>query len=592
MKRPVLGIFIGKSYNWSILNYLYIMKNLFRYLILFILTVILLINTHSVRSQATVGIIQYAPGQQDGYVLFAPNSSDTTYLIDKCGRQIHEWHSIYKPGQSVYLLEDGTLLRTGRVNNPVFAAGGTGGVIEKLDWNSQVLWSYVLSDSLRCSHHDIRPLPNGNILVLSWSLKRRAQAIAAGRDTAFLGTALWSEQVQELQPVGTDSAMVVWEWNVWDHLVQELDATKPNYGSAEQHPELIHLNFVPTAPRVPDWLHCNGLDYNAALDQVIVSCHNFSELWIIDHSTTTSEAASHSGGRYGKGGDLLYRWGNPETYGRGNASDRKWFGQHNPHWIPSGFHDEGKILVFNNGLARPAGAYSTVEIINPPTDSVGNYLLNVNPPFGAGPTFGPDIQEWIYSAPVPSDFYSLNISGAQRLRNGNTLVCSGNDGIFFEIDSAEQIVWKYINPTSVAGAITTQGGTAQQNSSFRCTLIEASYPGLAGQSLIPGDPIELQPLPLPCTSTGISGSAADSKTITVLNPVTDRIRIHGLDHAGSISASLMDYQGRIIQHWSNSSGDNFWEEGLPLNENLVTGLYILKLEIAGETVLWRLVKTD
>jgi hypothetical protein len=37
-------------------------------------------------------------------------------------------------------------------------------------------------------------------------------------------------------------------------------------------------------------------------------------LWVIDHQTTTAQAASHTGGRYNKGGDLLYRWGNPQTY--------------------------------------------------------------------------------------------------------------------------------------------------------------------------------------------------------------------------------------------------------------------------------------
>ena len=58
------------------------------------------------------------------------------------------------------------------------------------------------------------------------------------------------------------------------------------------------------------------------LDQIVLSNHNLSEIWIIDHSTTTLEAASHSGGNSGKGGDLLYRWGNPQAYDQGTGADQ------------------------------------------------------------------------------------------------------------------------------------------------------------------------------------------------------------------------------------------------------------------------------
>jgi hypothetical protein len=147
---------------------------------------------------------------------------------------------------------------------------------------------------------------------------------------------------------------VVWEWKAWDHLVQEADASKPNYATVSQHPELIHLNFNGTNPTSADWLHINSVAYNPALDQIMVSVHGFSELWVIDHGTTTAQAASHSGGVRGKGGDLLYRWGNPQTYNRGTAADQKFFKQHNAHWIETGLPDAGKIMVFNNGLAGPA----------------------------------------------------------------------------------------------------------------------------------------------------------------------------------------------------------------------------------------------
>ena len=67
----------------------------------------------------------------------------------------------------------------------------------------------------------------------------------------------------------------------------------------------------------------------------------FSEFWIIDHGTTTAQAAGHTGGRRGRGGDLLYRWGNPRAYRAGTKADRKLFAQHNAHWIPKGLPGAG-----------------------------------------------------------------------------------------------------------------------------------------------------------------------------------------------------------------------------------------------------------
>ncbi len=175
----------------------------------------------------TVGLIRNDAGAlNDGYVLFAPIGSNTTYLIDKCGKQVKTWASNYKPGQSCYLLSDGSLLRPGNTNNTTFNAGGKGGIIEKIDWSGNVTWSYTISDALQCQHHDVKALPNGNILVIAWESKTNTEAIAQGRNPNLVPATVWSEQIIEIKPTGTSGGTIVWEWHLWDHLVQDFDASK------------------------------------------------------------------------------------------------------------------------------------------------------------------------------------------------------------------------------------------------------------------------------------------------------------------------------------------------------------------------------
>src|SRR5262249_34511271 len=125
-----------------------------------------------------------------------------------------------------------------------------------------------------------------------------------------------------------------------------------------------------------DWTHANAVTYNPKLDQVMISSRSLSEIYIIDHSTSSAQAAVHTGGKYGKGGDFLYRWGNPAAYNRGTKADKRLFVQHNPLWIPDGFPGAGKISVFNDGGDRPGGNYSSADVIVPPVDANGNYKLD------------------------------------------------------------------------------------------------------------------------------------------------------------------------------------------------------------------------
>lgn len=536
-----------------------------------LLLLICLSIANSAASQQTVGLFTQTTQSQDGYVLFAPMANTTTYLIDKCGYYVHSWPGTYKPGLSAYLLEDGSLLRTGSVGNSVFTAGGNGGIIERIDWNGNVTWSYTLSSLSDCQHHDIAYLPNGNILVISWDLKRASEALLAGRNPSLNSGDIWSEKIVELQPLGTDSANIVWEWYAWDHLVQDYDSNQSNFGVVADAPELININYHMTSGN-SDWLHINAVDYNPEFDQILLSCHNFSEVWVIDHSTTTAEAASHNGGTHNKGGDLLYRWGNSAAYNIGTAADKKFFGQHNATWITSGLNDAGKIMVFNNGTGRPTGNYSSVDIIDPPVDSLGNYS-NIS-----GQPYLPSNISWTYVANPTSDFFSNNISGTQRLANGNTIICEGVTGRFFEVDATGNIVWEYINPVNSAGPI-TQGNTASQNTVFRCTLYQPDYAGFSGQTLVSsGTPIENNPISYTCTaSTGIKGTPVTTD-ILLANPFSEDIHLFSDKEINGANILLMSANGAIIKSWENISINANIPNLLTTGEKLPEGLYILTVK--------------
>lgn len=285
-------------------------------ILLFVLTIVLSNNLYS---EQTIGLFLNTPQAYDGYTLFSPSASNTTYLIDNCGEKVHSWTSTTTPGNVAYLLDNGILLRTGRTYNTYFTAGGNGGLIQMLDWESNLIWEYSISDSNKCQHHDIEALPNGNILALVWVTHTQEEAIQAGREFSLIE--LWSEKLIEIKPdLINGGGEVVWEWDTWDHYVQDFSEEKDNYGDVT-NPRKINLNYSTLGFYSVDWLHFNSVNYNPRLDQIMLSNFNFGEVIIIDHSTTTEEAKTGSGGNSGYGGDILYRWGNPMAYGQGTVDD-------------------------------------------------------------------------------------------------------------------------------------------------------------------------------------------------------------------------------------------------------------------------------
>jgi hypothetical protein len=444
-----------------------------------IITVIMVGHLSAPAQTRNWGVISATADTAAGYTLFAPLMGKTTYLVDNFGREINHWTSDRTSGATDYLLEDGSMLRCESLQNRDFSGGGSGGRVKRSAWDGTVMWTYDYSNSSHCQQHDIEYLPNGNILLLAWESKTAAEASARGRTAT--GT-VWMDHVVEVKPSGSNGGEIVWEWHVWDHLVQDKDESKENYGVVADHPELIDINYSSRGGGMmsaADWLHTNAVDYNEEFDQILISVVDLSEVWIIDHSTTKEQSASHSGGKYDRGGDLLYRFGNPEAYKSGSSSDRLLYGQHGPEWIPEGLQGAGNVIVFNNGTQSRG---SSVDEFKLPVDDTGKYEMGKAPE-----------NVWSYTA---SGFFATNLSNAQRLANGNTLICQGTNGTFYEVDSGKDIVWKYVSPvTSNAIKKSTDPGPGtmgmQANQCFRAYRYAPDYAAFEGKTITPPDaPLE------------------------------------------------------------------------------------------------------
>ncbi len=459
------------------------------------------------------GLITNEAGVTPGYVLFNPSMSDTAYLVDNLGRVVHIWKTPYAPGGAMELLPNGHLLRGARDPEMLgFKTGGTGGILQELDWEGRVVWEWKLSDAGHVLHHDIEVLPSGNVLVLAWDVKTPAEARRAGRRIDQIPEqGLWPDVVLEIEPLRPRGAKIVWEWHVWDHLVQDHDPDADHHGDPAQAIGRLDLNAGAHAPQVDpaqleqlkalgyvpadatpedlrsDFLHVNAVAYHAGLDQIALSSPVMGEVWILDHGTTTVEAKGSSGGRAGQGGDFLYRWGNPAAYRRGSAAEQIFFYQHDVRWIPDGWPGAGNLMVFNNGRGRPGGAWSSVDEWTPPRGANGRYA---QPSAGA---FAPAALAWRYRAPDPASLFAPVISGAQRLENGNTLICAGTGGRFLEVTPAGEIVWEYRNPfwgdvRNVDGSLPQPRIDERPFAVFRATRVPADSPELVGRTLAPLDP--------------------------------------------------------------------------------------------------------
>jgi len=343
------------------------------------------------------------------------------------------------PGMAVYLMPNGCLLRAEalrpRSKPAVYGnCGFPGGRVVLYNWNGTPIWHYTINTNTEQQTHDIFPMANGHVLVDVWEWITGEQIKNAGRRN-FQGAGFWSAAVWELQPDttnGKDTAKVVWKWHFWDHI----DSTATS-------PYLLNVFDTGTSSDGPSvWIHMNAVTYNEQLHQIIVSSRNLNEFYIIERTDTLGQSAGHTGGRYGHGGDFLYRWGNPAAYGV--DSPQHLFGQHSPYWLDSA---GTQIMVNNDGFKRTPYDTTTANILIVPCVN-GVYSPSAASGYLPANAFSPlDYQ-------APDTLTSTFEGSSQLLPNGNLLIDAAvpdsipGAAVFYEVNPvSKQILWDYHVPT-------------------------------------------------------------------------------------------------------------------------------------------------
>jgi len=442
----------------------------------------------------------------NGYTLFA--SRGASYLVDMKGHVVHTW----RIGTTPRLLDNGNLLDATK-DDP----SGFGGFRE-LDWDGNVVWEYNEKRPGYAPHHDWVRVFNKKlgayttIYIANKSITHE-QAIAAGADPRrghYDGA-----QMDAIVEVDTNGK-VIWEWWFLDHVVQDDNPDWPNYAgpgkTVADFPGRIDIN-MPGHPLKRDWLHCNSMDYNAELGHIVTNSVQ-GEFYVIDHDGTfvANDPQQSIELAAGPAGDFLYRFGDPARYQQGdppwiqdnwnsaNTGHKQIGGSHDVQWIKPGLPGAGHFLIFNNGqyLFDRTSQSSILEIdgfLDEQGRDAGRY---VNPP-DAGynqveyhhDTHKPRRQisrpvVWSCLSKSPQGFFSHIGSGAQRLPNGNTLICAMTEGHFFEVTADGELVWEYINPVTPDGPVKVlRDSLPMTNAVFRAYRYRSDHPALAGKDLTP-----------------------------------------------------------------------------------------------------------
>lgn len=324
--------------------------------------------------------------------------------MDMHGNIAHKWITPY-PVWYAQLLKDGTLLVALRTaldikqvpeKDDYTFMGGSFQILMEMDWNGKILRQY----SNPGMHHDFRKLENGNYIVLGWEkipadFQKKIKGGPSG--TEINGNIMYGDTIFEVNP---DTKEIVWTWSAMKHMDPHIEVIGALYGRSE-------------------WTHFNSLDVLENGD-LMTDSRRTDSAYIIDRKT----------------GNIKWRWGGNVYWNeKTNQIDYHFTeegeelspylgGPHDCHVIPSGLPGGGNMLCYDNGIYADRSRAVEVNIASGKVlwESSGNGFIGRNS-------------------------FSPFISSAQRLPNGNTLICDGGNGKFREVTKDNKVVWEYIRPT-------------------------------------------------------------------------------------------------------------------------------------------------
>jgi hypothetical protein len=432
------------------------------------------------RMHAKSGVIYCDDRTVEGYAIVAAMEDTDTFLVDQRGEVVMSWPSpAGADGATVARLLNGGRLLRASIPSPApttdLSAGGETGLIEIIAPDGSLEWDIELADDEYRFHHDAIMLPNGNVVAIAWEHLTKNEAIALGRDEAnVLERGLWPDVLFEYAPpvFNGGEPRLVWSWHAKDHLTQSLDESKPNYAASGSQPGRLDINYggPNMVPSDPDWMHCNGLDYDPVHDHLLVSCRGLEEIFIVDHNTTTRDAE-------GSAGDVLWRWGNPAAYGRGNETDQYTVTQHDARFIPRGYPNAGDITVFSNGVT----GNSIVHRVSPVRNG-SSFATFAN---GSFAPYAPQ-----QSLQLPSGWGPRFMSGAQTLSTGDLFVTDAMGARYAQMDWNGSIAWEYNTPINVYGTSSDRDRRLAPSQVFRGEFIEPTDARLSGVTLTPSGYLE------------------------------------------------------------------------------------------------------
>lgn len=480
--------------------------------------------TLSIQTFGQVGIQLNTNQSTEGYTFF--ETFLESYLINNCGEVVNTWPSVRRTDLHAKLMDDG---------NVIYMKDN---LIIVRDWNDNLIRSTSYNGTDIELVYEVIVMSNGNYLCLARENLSNSEFTNLGYN---IEPGFQPRRVDMVLEIDPNTNRIVWQWNIKDHMIQQRDANLANYGIIKDNPRKLDMDAIATFDwEVGESFMINGFDYNEELDLIALSVRKLSEVVIIDHSTTTAEARTGSGGRYGHGGDALFRWGNPQNYGQGQEVDRDLFFQHNPNWIEYGEH-KGKIIIFNNGLSERS--YSSVEIIDPSVDNQGFFILPSDSKFSLSEnpisinvtTFGPY-------------FRSGYTSGAKVMPNGNIYVTVGEEERVFEMNPEGDIVWDYY--IEDAGYI------------YRSEKYPKDFSGFIGRDLSASGTVEDYPSSYDCqlfsTSTNEINTPLED---IVISQHEDRIDVESKEGL-SFDYILYNSQGQTIKSGRKLSNYNIAIAGL------------------------------